>query len=107
MNSKRHLYFRWTPRTAGISLMYIVVVPSIIGYIAYKSDVSGTSLGSLLQTLMDAWMLMWSRALSISRRRGRAIRSLSDRGMRGRRGRLYVYMRLENYNSSLDPKGYL
>lgn len=45
MNSKRHLYFRWTPRTAGISLMYIVVVPSIIGYVAYKTDVSGMTPG--------------------------------------------------------------
>ncbi|KEZ45396.1 hypothetical protein SAPIO_CDS1685 [Scedosporium apiospermum] len=38
MHSKRHLYFRWTPRTARITLMYVVVVPSIIGYLAYKTD---------------------------------------------------------------------
>ncbi|KAL2110007.1 hypothetical protein VUR80DRAFT_1698 [Thermomyces stellatus] len=38
MNSKRHLYFRWTPRTARITFMYVVVVPSIIGYLAYKTD---------------------------------------------------------------------
>ncbi|CAI4217567.1 unnamed protein product [Parascedosporium putredinis] len=26
------------PRTAKITLMYVVVVPSIIGYLAYKTD---------------------------------------------------------------------
>lgn len=86
MNSKRHLYFRWTPRTAGISLMYIVVVPGILGYIAYKSDVSGLPLGSMLLGCLEEWVLMWNRALSISRRRGRVIRSLSDRGMRRTEG---------------------
>ena len=42
MNAKRNLYFRWTPRTAKITLMYVVVVPSLIGYLAYKTDVSAT-----------------------------------------------------------------
>ncbi|KAF9872708.1 nadh: ubiquinone oxidoreductase subunit [Colletotrichum karsti] len=40
MQSNRHIYFRWTPRTARISFIYIAVVPAIIGYIGYKSDVS-------------------------------------------------------------------
>ncbi|PKS10168.1 hypothetical protein jhhlp_001918 [Lomentospora prolificans] len=38
MNAKRNLYFRWTPRTAKITLMYVFVVPGILGYIAYKTD---------------------------------------------------------------------
>lgn len=44
MQRNRHHYFRWTPRTARITFMYVVVVPAIVGYIAYKTDVSGTIL---------------------------------------------------------------
>lgn len=40
MTSNRYKYFRWTPRTARITLTYMVVVPAIVGYVAYKSDVS-------------------------------------------------------------------
>lgn len=40
MNNNRYKYFRWTPRTAGITFAYMVVVPGILGYIAYKTDVS-------------------------------------------------------------------
>ncbi|TQS32137.1 hypothetical protein Golomagni_07556 [Golovinomyces magnicellulatus] len=36
----RHQYFRWTPRTARITIMYVAVIPAIMGYIAYKTDVS-------------------------------------------------------------------
>ncbi|EHA57966.1 hypothetical protein MCOR27_003711 [Pyricularia oryzae] len=38
MNTNRYKYFRWTPRTVKISLMYVVVVPSILGYFAYTTD---------------------------------------------------------------------
>ncbi|KAK4456083.1 hypothetical protein QBC34DRAFT_388885 [Podospora aff. communis PSN243] len=40
MQTNRHKYFRWTPRTAWITFMYVAVVPGICGYIAYKNDVS-------------------------------------------------------------------
>lgn len=40
MQSNRHIFFRWTPRTARVTIMYAVVVPAIIGYIGYKTDVS-------------------------------------------------------------------
>ncbi|KAI1469561.1 uncharacterized protein F4812DRAFT_423643 [Daldinia caldariorum] len=40
MNTNRHKYFRWTPRTARITFMYMVVVPTVLGVIAYKTDVS-------------------------------------------------------------------
>lgn len=40
MTSNRHNYFRWTPRTAKITIMYAVVVPFIVGYVGYKFDVS-------------------------------------------------------------------
>lgn len=34
----RYKYFRWTGRTVKITFAYMVVVPSIIGYLAYTSD---------------------------------------------------------------------
>ncbi|KAK0722855.1 hypothetical protein B0T26DRAFT_704311 [Lasiosphaeria miniovina] len=38
MNTNRYKYFRWTPRTAWITFMYVAVVPSIVGVIAYSTD---------------------------------------------------------------------
>ncbi|KAF4506368.1 hypothetical protein G6O67_006458 [Ophiocordyceps sinensis] len=38
MQRKRHHYFRWTPRTVKITIMYMVVVPAITGYVAYWND---------------------------------------------------------------------
>ncbi|EFY89888.1 hypothetical protein J3458_020353 [Metarhizium acridum] len=38
MQKARHHFFRWTPRTARITFMYVVVVPAIFGYVAYKTD---------------------------------------------------------------------
>ncbi|KAH6603469.1 nadh:ubiquinone oxidoreductase subunit [Trichoderma cornu-damae] len=38
MQKNRHRYFRFTPRTARISFLYIAVVPAIFGYVAYKTD---------------------------------------------------------------------
>ena len=40
MQSNRYRFFRWTPRTAGITFMYAVVVPGILGTLAYQVDVS-------------------------------------------------------------------
>ena len=40
MTANRYKYFRWTPRTARITLTYMFLVPGIVGYIAYKTDVS-------------------------------------------------------------------
>ena len=40
MYTNRHKYFRWTPRTAWITLAYVVLVPSMVGYIGYVTDVS-------------------------------------------------------------------
>lgn len=40
MQTNRYKFFRWTPRTANITVMYLVVVPAILGVIAYKTDVS-------------------------------------------------------------------
>ncbi|KAJ1337450.1 NADH dehydrogenase (ubiquinone) 1 beta subcomplex subunit 4 [Microdochium nivale] len=38
MQSNRFRYFRWTPRTASITLAYVVVIPAIVGVIAYRTD---------------------------------------------------------------------
>ncbi|KAF4449844.1 NADH:ubiquinone oxidoreductase 6.6kD subunit [Fusarium austroafricanum] len=38
MMKTRHHYFRWTNRTAKITFIYVAVIPSIMGYIAYKTD---------------------------------------------------------------------
>lgn len=40
LNANRHKYFRWTPRTAWITFVYVGLVPGIIGYLGYTSDVS-------------------------------------------------------------------
>jgi hypothetical protein len=40
MQSNRYKYFRWTPRTARITFAWVVVVPAMVGYLAYKTDVS-------------------------------------------------------------------
>ncbi|GKT88445.1 hypothetical protein Ct61P_06295 [Colletotrichum tofieldiae] len=39
MQSNRHIFFRWTPRTARVTFMYAVFVPFVVGYIGYKTDV--------------------------------------------------------------------
>ncbi|UNI16324.1 hypothetical protein JDV02_002762 [Purpureocillium takamizusanense] len=38
MTKNRHHFFRWTPRTARLTFIYVAVVPAIFGYIAYKTD---------------------------------------------------------------------
>lgn len=40
MQKSRHLYFRWTPRTARIGFIYVLVIPSLMGYLAYQTQVS-------------------------------------------------------------------
>jgi hypothetical protein len=40
MVQNRYKYFRWTKRTAGITFMYVAVIPVIVGYLGYQTDVS-------------------------------------------------------------------
>jgi hypothetical protein len=40
MYVKRHEYFRWTPRTAWLSFVYVIAVPSAFLYMANKTEVS-------------------------------------------------------------------
>ena len=39
MSAHRYKYFRWTPRTAWISIAYVILFPSFLGYVAYNTDV--------------------------------------------------------------------
>lgn len=39
MSTNRYKYFRWTPRTALITINYMVVVPTILTVIAYSTEV--------------------------------------------------------------------
>ncbi|KAK3699780.1 hypothetical protein LTR37_016289 [Vermiconidia calcicola] len=38
MYVKRHEYFRWTPRTAWLSFIYVMAVPAVGLYFAYKTE---------------------------------------------------------------------
>ncbi|KAJ4391915.1 hypothetical protein N0V93_005535 [Gnomoniopsis smithogilvyi] len=38
MSSNRYKYFRWTPRTAWLSFVYVVAVPFALGTVAYSTD---------------------------------------------------------------------
>ena len=40
MYTNRHKYFRWTPRTTWLTLTYVVLIPGIVGYMGYVTDVS-------------------------------------------------------------------
>jgi len=38
LNLTRYRYFRWTPRSAKLSFIYIIAVPAMIGYLGYVTD---------------------------------------------------------------------
>ncbi|KAE8355978.1 NADH:ubiquinone oxidoreductase 6.6kD subunit [Aspergillus coremiiformis] len=38
LNANRYKYFRWTPRHAWLSVLYMAVIPGALGYIAYKTE---------------------------------------------------------------------
>lgn len=40
MSANRWKYFRWTPRTAWITVVYAVFVPAAFGYVGFVTDVS-------------------------------------------------------------------
>ncbi|CAF9906681.1 MAG: hypothetical protein GOMPHAMPRED_004866 [Gomphillus americanus] len=39
MIENRHKYFRWTPRTAWLTITYVFLVPGALGYLGYVTDV--------------------------------------------------------------------
>lgn len=40
LNKNRFRYFRWTPYTAKVTIMYTCVVPAIVFALGYYTDVS-------------------------------------------------------------------
>jgi hypothetical protein len=40
MMVNRHKYFRWTPRTAWLTVIYVIAVPAALGTAGYMTDVS-------------------------------------------------------------------
>ncbi|KAF4120316.1 hypothetical protein GMORB2_3117 [Geosmithia morbida] len=38
MSKNRHHYFRFTPRTARITFIYVAVIPALLGVVAYQTD---------------------------------------------------------------------
>ena len=44
MVADRWKYFRWTPRTVGITFVYMVAVPAALGYLGWSTQV-GTPFG--------------------------------------------------------------
>ncbi|KAF8539606.1 hypothetical protein BDD12DRAFT_736707, partial [Trichophaea hybrida] len=38
LNATRYRYFRWTPRTAKYTFIYVIAVPAVIGYLGYITD---------------------------------------------------------------------
>jgi hypothetical protein len=40
MMVNRHKYFRWTPRTAWLNIIYVLAVPAALGTAGYMTDVS-------------------------------------------------------------------
>ncbi|KAJ9193854.1 hypothetical protein DTO166G4_115 [Paecilomyces variotii] len=38
LNQTRFRYFRWTPRTAWLTLVYVGIIPAALTYVAYKTD---------------------------------------------------------------------
>ncbi|GAQ10277.1 hypothetical protein ALT_7598 [Aspergillus lentulus] len=38
LTANRYKYFRWTPRHAWLSFIYMIAIPGTLGYIAYKTD---------------------------------------------------------------------
>ena len=39
LGETRYRYFRWTPRTVRLSLLYAIAIPGALTYLAYKTEV--------------------------------------------------------------------
>jgi len=45
LTANRYKYFRWTPRHAWFSFLYMVAIPGALGYVAYNTDVCAAIIG--------------------------------------------------------------
>lgn len=44
MRAARHQYFRFNARTARLSFIYLGLIPGLLGYAAYQTEVSDVNL---------------------------------------------------------------
>ena len=58
MTTNRYKYFRWTPRTAWITFVYVAVVPTIVGTLAYKTEVGALPVIPPGMDILENWWLM-------------------------------------------------
>jgi hypothetical protein len=49
MMVNRHKYFRWTPRTVWINMVYVILVPAALGTAGYMYDVSSRNWGNEME----------------------------------------------------------
>ncbi|KAJ5167538.1 uncharacterized protein N7482_006319 [Penicillium canariense] len=38
LNANRYKYFRWTPRHAWMSIIYMAIIPGALTYLAYNTE---------------------------------------------------------------------
>ena len=71
MYVKRHEYFRWTPRTAWLTFVYVAAIPSAFLYLAYSTEVSITlpTQGIVRRAFTDAIILGQIRLAREAKRR--------------------------------------
>lgn len=55
MYVKRHEFFRWTPRTAWLSFVYVMAVPAGFLYLGYRTEVSLPSRASRAHPVRVLW----------------------------------------------------
>jgi len=84
MYVKRHEYFRWTPRTAWLTLVYVVIVPSGFLYMANATEVSAANPAFLDMSIskggIEADVARCGRESGSSGARDEGIRSTSSKG---------------------------
>ena len=63
MYVKRHEYFRWTPRTAWITLVYVGLIPAGFLYMGYRTEVcDGWSCAALVSLVVKPALIPRIRA---------------------------------------------
>lgn len=90
MTTNRYKYFRWTPRTARITFVWVVVVPSLIGYAAYKTDVSGRSTSQRLHSVLTRSLNTGIMGFPREEERRPARGAVDEHRLVGKRGWLYI-----------------
>lgn len=75
MQSNRYKYFRWTPRTVRLSVLYVIVIPGLFAYTAIQTDVgaipwTGSTIErNLIVATQGLWDLRAKRKGDVARER--------------------------------------